>query len=75
MLSEGFVNHAELDNNRSRNLQVKNVENQLNELSSKVETVMESREDSNILINTALARLDELMNMVRSSQASQTTAS
>lgn len=75
MLSEGFVNHAELDNNRSCNLQVKNVENQLNELSSKVETVMESREDSNILINTALARLDELMNMVRSSQASQTTAS
>lgn len=69
------MNYAEFDSKRSNNLQVKNIENLLNGLSSKVETVMESREDSNILINTALARLDELMNMVRSSQASQTTAS
>ncbi len=55
-------------------MQVKNVENQLADLSAKVETVMESREDSNILINTALARLDELMNLVRANQANATAS-
>ena len=48
--------------------EVKSVEARLHDLAAKVDVVLEAREDYNILMNTTMAKIDELANLFRMSQ-------